>query len=106
MRKRLSNARGPIIQSLAAAKSALDATLASERRSARRNCSLLAEASDTLKTEFKALAASALENNNANFLQLANSVLRNPESSRRRAGARRNRRLRTWSTRSRNRWLE
>ena len=67
-------------QSLAAAKSALDATLASERRNSEEKLRLLSEASDTLKTEFKALAASALENNNANFLQLAASVLRNSQT--------------------------
>jgi DNA recombination protein RmuC len=67
-------------QSLAAAKSALEATLASERRNSEEKLHLLAEASDTLKTEFKALAASALENNNANFLQLAASVLRNSQT--------------------------
>ena len=65
------------IQSLAAAKSALDATLASERRNAAEKLRLLSEASEELKSQFKALAASALENNNTNFLQLANSVLRN-----------------------------
>ena len=65
------------MQSLAAAKSALDATLAAERRNADDKLRLLAEASDELKSQFKALAASALENNNTNFLQLANSVLRN-----------------------------
>jgi DNA recombination protein RmuC len=67
-------------QSLAAAKSALDATLASERRNSEEKLRLLSEASETLKTEFKALAASALENNNANFLQLAGSVLRNSQT--------------------------
>jgi DNA recombination protein RmuC len=67
-------------QSLAAAKSALDATLASERRNADEKLRLLSEASETLRTEFKALAASALENNNANFLQLAGSVLRNSQT--------------------------
>ncbi len=68
------------LQSLAAAKSALDATLASERRSSEEKLRLLSEASEKLKTEFKALAASALENNNANFLQLASSVLRNSQT--------------------------
>jgi DNA recombination protein RmuC len=67
-------------QSLAAAKSALDATLASERRNSEEKLRLLSEASEMLKTEFKALAASALENNNANFLQLAGSVLRNSQT--------------------------
>ena len=65
------------IQLLAAAKSALDATLAAERRNADEKLRLLAEAGEELKSQFKALAASALENNNTNFLQLANSVLRN-----------------------------
>jgi DNA recombination protein RmuC len=67
-------------ESLAAAKSALEATLASERRNADEKLRLLSEASETLKTEFKALAASALENNNTSFLQLANNVLRNSQT--------------------------
>ncbi len=68
------------IKALAQARSALDATLASERRNADEKLRLLSEASETLKTEFKALAASALENNNTNFLQLANNVLRNSQT--------------------------
>src|SRR5262249_55931126 len=65
------------IRSLASERSALEATLASERRNAEEKLRLLSQASDELKVQFKALAASALESNNSNFLQLAKSVLQN-----------------------------
>ena len=65
------------INLLSAARAALDATLASERRNAEEKLRLLAEASEQLKTEFKALAAAALESNNSNFLQLAKTTLQN-----------------------------
>jgi len=63
------------LRALAEARSALDATLASERRNAEEKLRLLSQASEELKAHFKALASTALENNSANFLQLANSVL-------------------------------
>jgi len=65
------------IRALTEARSALDATLASERRSAEEKLQLLQDASEQLKAQFKSLAAAALDNNNANFLQLAKSVLQN-----------------------------
>jgi DNA recombination protein RmuC len=65
------------IKLLSAARAALDATLATERRNAEEKLRLLAEASEQLKTEFKALAAAALESNNSNFLQLAQTTLQN-----------------------------
>jgi len=65
------------IRALTEARSALDATLASERRSTQEKLELLQDASEQLKAQFKSLAASALDSNNANFLQLAKSVLQN-----------------------------
>jgi len=59
------------------ARSALEATLASERRNADEKLRLLQDASEQLKLQFKSLATTALETNNANFLQLAKSVLDN-----------------------------
>ena len=63
------------IKQLSAARAALDATLASERRNAEEKLRLLAEASEELKAQFKVLAAAALESNNSNFLQLAKTTL-------------------------------
>ncbi len=63
------------ILALTEARCALDATLASERKNAAEKLELLSNATEEFKSLFKALASSALENNNANFLQLANSVL-------------------------------
>ena len=65
------------IRALTEARSALDATLDSERRAAQEKLQLLQDASEQLKSQFKSLAATALDSNNANFLQLAKSVLQN-----------------------------
>jgi DNA recombination protein RmuC len=65
------------IRALTEARSALDATLASERRAAEEKLRLLQDAGEQLKAQFKSLAATALDSNNANFLQLAKSVLQN-----------------------------
>ena len=65
------------IKSLSEARAALNATLEGERRNAEEKLRLLAEASEELKTQFKVLAAAALENNNSNFLQLAKATLQN-----------------------------
>src|SRR5271165_3858250 len=65
------------IRALTEARSALDATLSSERRATEEKLRLLQDASEQLKSQFKSLAASALDSNNANFLQLAKSVLQN-----------------------------
>jgi DNA recombination protein RmuC len=65
------------IRSLSEARSALHATLISERRSTEEKLQLLMDTEEQLKLQFKALAAAALENNTANFLQLANSTLKN-----------------------------
>jgi DNA recombination protein RmuC len=60
---------------LMAAKAAAEATLASERSSAEGKLRLLNNASEELKSQFKALASMALESNNASFLQLAQGAL-------------------------------
>jgi len=68
------------IRSLSEARAALDATLISERRNTEEKLRLLQDASEQLKMQFKTLAAAALDSNNANFLQLAKSVLQNQQT--------------------------
>jgi DNA recombination protein RmuC len=68
------------VKALSEAKAAADATLASERRNAEEKLQLLSAASEELKLQFKALAASALQNNNSNFLELAHSTLEKYQS--------------------------
>jgi DNA recombination protein RmuC len=68
------------IRTLSDARSALDATLATERKNAEEKLRMLADAGEQLKSDFKALAASALDSNNANFLQLAKTVLKNSQT--------------------------
>jgi DNA recombination protein RmuC len=63
--------------SLVAAKAAAEATLESERRATNEKLQLLTQASEEMKAQFKALASTALESNNANFLQLATLTLQN-----------------------------
>jgi DNA recombination protein RmuC len=65
------------IRALTEARSALDATLDAERKAAAEKLQLVADAGECLKSDFKALAAAALESNNTSFLQLAKSVLQN-----------------------------
>ncbi len=65
---------------LLAAKSGLEATLESERRNNGEKLRLLAEASEEMKAQFKALASTALESNNASFLQLAKSQMEKHQS--------------------------
>jgi len=65
------------VRTLTEARSALEATLLSERKNTEEKIQLLSSAGEDLKSHFKALSAAALENNNANFLQLAKSVLQN-----------------------------
>lgn len=60
---------------LLAAKASLDATLAAERESTREKLQLLSAARVELENSFKALAISALQSNNANFLELAKTTL-------------------------------
>jgi DNA recombination protein RmuC len=62
---------------LLAAKAATEATLESERRSADEKLHLLTTTSEEMKTQFKALASTALESNNASFLHLASTTLQN-----------------------------
>jgi DNA recombination protein RmuC len=62
-------------KALVEAKAALTARLDAERESAREKQQLLLDTADQLKTQFKALAASALESNNTSFLELAKSTL-------------------------------
>ncbi len=69
------------IKSLCEQKAALEATLAGERRAAEEKLRLLTQAGDELKTQFQALAASALQNNNASFLDLARSTLEKYQSA-------------------------
>lgn len=68
------------IRQLTEARAALDGVLATEKKHAEENLRLLADAREQLKSDFKALAASALDSNNANFLQLAKSVLKNSQT--------------------------
>ena len=83
LEQELSSARNTVeqqtaeIKLLSEARAALNATLESERRNAEEKLRLLAEASEELKTQFKVLAAAALESNNSNFLQLAQTTLQN-----------------------------
>jgi DNA recombination protein RmuC len=68
------------LRTLADARSRLDAMLESERRMSGEKLQVLRDASERLKSDFKALAAAALDSNNANFLQLAKSVLQNSQT--------------------------
>lgn len=56
-------------------KAALEATLVSERRNAEEKLQLLTQAGDEMRVQFESLAARALQNNNANFLDLAKATL-------------------------------
>lgn len=66
--------------SLRVAKAAAEATLESERKSAKEKLEMLNQASEEMRAQFKALAATALESNNTNFLQLAKSELEKQQS--------------------------
>jgi len=61
--------------SLLAAKAAAEATLESERRSTQEGLQLWTDSSEQMKAQFRALASTALENNNVNFLHLAREAL-------------------------------
>jgi DNA recombination protein RmuC len=63
------------IRALVEAKAGLLSRLEAEREGFAEKQQLLADTAEQLKTHFKALAASALDNNNANFLELAKSTL-------------------------------
>ncbi len=66
--------------SLLAARASLEATLVSERDATKEKLQLLSEARAELENSFKALANSALESNNANFLDLARTTLEKYQS--------------------------
>lgn len=68
------------IRQLIEARAALDGILVTERKHAEENLRLLTDAREQLKSDFKALAASALDSNNANFLQLARSALKTSQT--------------------------
>ncbi len=61
-------------------KSAIEATLTSERRNAEEKLQLLTQASNEMRAQFESLAARALQDNNANFLQLAKATLERQQS--------------------------
>ena len=65
---------------LNAAKAAAEATLESERSNTKEKLDLLNAASEEMKAQFKALASTALESNNASFLQLAKTELQKQQS--------------------------
>ncbi len=65
---------------LSSAKAAAEATLESERGSTREKVELLTAAGEAMSARFEALAASALQNNNTSFLQLAKSELEKHQS--------------------------
>lgn len=65
---------------LVGAHAALKATLETERRSWDEKLRLVTEAGEEMRAHFKALAASALESNNSNFLELARSTLQRYQS--------------------------
>jgi DNA recombination protein RmuC len=66
--------------SLNAARAAAEAALESERSSADEKLRLLTNAGEEMKAQFKALASTALESNNASFLQLAKGALERYQS--------------------------
>ena len=68
------------ISSLLTARASLEATLASEREATKEKLQLLSEARTELENSFQALASSALQSNNANFLELARTTLEKYQS--------------------------
>src|SRR5271166_719359 len=68
------------VSSLLTARASLEATLASEREATQEKLQLITAARTELENSFKALANSALESNNANFLDLARTTLEKYQS--------------------------
>lgn len=68
------------ISSLLAARASLEAKLGAEREATKEKLQLLSEARTEMENSFKALANSALESNNANFLDLARTTLEKYQS--------------------------
>ncbi len=81
LEQELATAKGDLslkqteISSLLTARASLEATLASEREATKEKLQLLSEARTELENSFQALANSALQKNNANFLDLARTTL-------------------------------
>lgn len=65
---------------LLATKAAVEATLDSERGSTKEKLELLTAAGEAMSAKFEALAASALQSNNASFLHLAKTELEKHQS--------------------------
>jgi DNA recombination protein RmuC len=86
LEQELATAKGDLslrqteISSLLTARASLEATLASEREATKEKLQLLTEARTELENSFRALANSALESNNANFLDLARTTLEKYQS--------------------------
>jgi len=68
------------ISSLLISRASLEATLAAEREAGKEKLQLLSEARTELENSFQALASSALQGNNASFLELAKSALEKYQS--------------------------
>ena len=71
-------------RSLVEAKTELATKLDDERKNAAEKLKLLSDASEQLRVQFKALAATALESNNTSFLELAKSTLERYQAEARR----------------------
>jgi DNA recombination protein RmuC len=78
--KTASDQQSAELRRLSETKAAAEARLEAERKAAQEKLQTLLDAQQQLKSDFKALAASALENNNANFLELAKRVLQNSQT--------------------------
>jgi DNA recombination protein RmuC len=74
LRSQLSTQLGDY-NALLASNASLQATLDSERRNTEEKLQLLTQAGEQMQAQFRSLAASALESNNTNFLQLAKATL-------------------------------
>ncbi len=73
--RRLAEARSSLETRLDSERCNHEQLLATERRNAEDKLKFLENTTEQLKSHFKALAASALDNNSATFLQLAKGVL-------------------------------
>jgi len=71
----LTEARSKLEGMLTSERRSSEDALATERRNAEEKLGFLQDTTEQLKANFKALAASALENNNDNFFRLAKTVL-------------------------------
>ncbi len=71
----LTEARSRLEGALESERRSSEEALATERRNAEEKLRFLQDTAEQLKSQFKLLAASALENNSDNFLRLAKTVL-------------------------------